>query len=285
MANITIIRTVKDYQDKKTALIQIPKNVIDSEYFQNCVQFHINVIQERSLSSAYTKAVNAYNKEASKTDCNMNKLDELAKKIKEANDNCDKWTEYIKEYSNHMLESYEQDMYELLKDQFRNDGYAQLFALSIIRKSKIGENDVDFTNSEVTTAMIFNAVRRLTLDVNMSKAESDKCIKDIKTYICDNFGTEAVTGVYKKTNVSKLNPTKIREEVGTCLTKKASHNAKGGGIQKEYVKYFDVALELLFQFYKLQGVEEFSKNNTKTIVTISGNSGKLDLSKIQKKTK
>ena len=73
--------------------------------------------------------------------------------------------------------------------------------------------------------------------------------------------------------------------MGTCLTKKASHNAKGGGIQKEYVKYFDVALELLFQFYKLQDVEEFSKNNTQTTVTISGNSGKLDLSKIQKKTK
>ena len=117
----------------------------------------------------------------------------------------------------------------------------------------------------------------------MTKEEINERVTNVKTFINDNFGTESVTGYYKKSNLSKLTAHKIKADLGTRLKKKLAFNNKGYGIQNEEITPFDNALNALFLFYTEQGVTEF--NGGKAVKTVSGNSGKMDLSKVQKKSK
>ena len=285
MANTTITFTTKVTEKSgKLVLVsgvyQIPKNVIDVNLFSISCQYHINDMVESQLSASEAKIRVKYDAEASKSNMDVDVVNALESQLTAAEKLTRKWKEYITDFNKKVSETYD---VKALYEQLDNDSYAQLFALAVLKARKIGENDVAFTASKVSQAQLFRCVREITLDSSLTKEQINERMTNIKTFINDNFGTESVTGYYKKSNLSKLTATKVRADLGTRLKKKLSFSNKGYGVQNEDVTPFEVAINTLFLFYTEQGVTEFSGG--KTVKTISGNSGKMDLSKVQKKSK
>lgn len=285
MANTTITFTTKVTEKSgKLVLVsgvyQIPKNVIDTNLFGISCQYHINDMVESQLSASEAKIRTKYEAEASKSNMDIDVVNTLESQLTAAEKLTRKWKEYITDFNKKVSEIYD---VKALYEQLDSDAHAQLFALAVLKARKIGENDIAFTASKVSQAQLFRCVREITLDSSLTKEQVNERMTAIKTFINDNFGTEAVTGYYKKSNLSKLTATKVRADLGTRLKKKLSFSNKGYGVQNEDVTPFEVAINTLFLFYTEQGVTEFSGG--KTVKTISGNSGKMDLSKVQKKSK
>lgn len=285
MTNTTITLTTKvTEKNGKLELVsgvyQIPKNVIDSNLFGISCQFHVNNIVESQLSSAEAKIRVKYDAEVSKSNMDIDTVNALESQLSSAEKLTRKWKDYITDFNKKVGESYDT---KVLYEQLNNDAYAQLFTLATLKARKIGENDVAFTASKVSQAQLFRCVREITLDTSLTKEQVNERMTSIKSFINDNFGTESVTGYYKKSNLSKLTATKVRADLGTRLKKKLSFNNKGYGVQNEDVTPFEVAINALFLFYTEQGITEYS--NGKVVKTVSGNSGKMDLSKVQKKSK
>lgn len=285
MANTTITLTTKvTEKNGKLELVsgvyQIPKNVIDSNLFGISCQFHVNNIVESQLSSAEAKIRVKYDAEVSKSNMDIDTVNALESQLSSAEKLTRKWKDYITDFNKKVGESYDT---KVLYEQLNNDAYAQLFTLATLKARKIGENDVAFTASKISQAQLFRCVREITLDSSLTKEQVNERMANIKSFINDNFGTEAVTDYYKKSNLSKLTATKVRADLGTRLKKKLSFNNKGYGVQNEDVTPFEVAINTLFLFYTEQGITEYS--NGKMVKTVSGNSGKMDLSKVQKKSK
>lgn len=285
MANTTITLTTKVTEksgklELVSGVYQIPKNVIDSNLFGISCQFHVNNIVESQLSSAEAKIRVKYDAEVSKSNMDIDTVNALESQLSSAEKLTRKWKEYITDFNKKVGETYD---VKALYEQLDSDAYAQLFTLAVLKARKIGENDVAFTASKVSQAQLFRCVREITLDSSLTKEQVNERMTNIKSFINDNFGTEAVTGYYKKSNLSKLTATKVRADLGTRLKKKLSFNNKGYGVQNEDVTPFEVAVNALFLFYTEQGITEYS--NGKMVKTISGNSGKMDLSKVQKKSK
>lgn len=285
MANTTITLTTKVTEKNGiltlvSGVYQIPKNVIDANLFSISCQYHINDMVESQYISAETKIRTKYEAEASKSNMDVDAVNALESQLVSAEKLTKKWKEYISDFNKKVSETYDtKELYE----QFDSDAYAQLFVLATLKARKIGENDVAFTASKVSQAQLFRCVRELTLDTSLTKEQVNERMTNIKSFINDNFGTEAVTGYYKKSNLSKLTASKVKSELGTRLKKKLTFNNKGYGVQNEDVTPFDVAINALFLFYTEQGITEYS--NGKVVKTVSGNSGKMDLSKVQKKSK
>lgn len=285
MANTTITLTTKvTEKNGKLELVsgvyQIPKNVIDSNLFGISCQFHVNNIVESQLSSAEAKIRVKYDAKVSKSNMDIDTVNALESQLSSAEKLTRKWKDYITDFNKKVGESYDT---KVLYEQLDNDSYAQLFSLATLKARKIGKNDIAFTASKVSQAQLFRCVREITLDSSLTKEQVNEHMTNIKAFINDNFGTEAVTGYYKKSNLSKLTASKIRADLGTRLKKKLSFNNKGYGVQNEDVTPFEVAINTLFLFYTEQGITEYS--NGKMVKTVSGNSGKMDLSKVQKKSK
>ena len=285
MANSSITLTTKvTEKNGKLELVsgvyQIPKNVIDSNLFGISCQFHVNNIVGSQLSSAEAKIRVKYDAEVSKSNMDIDTVNALESQLSSAEKLTRKWKDYITDFNKKVGESYDT---KVLYEQLDNDSYAQLFSLATLKARKIGENDIAFTASKVSQAQLFRCVREITLDSSLTKEQVNERMTNIKAFINDNFGTEAVTGYYKKSNLSKLTASKIRADLGTRLKKKLSFNNKGYGVQNEDVTPFEVAINTLFLFYTEQGITEYS--NGKMVKTVSGNSGKMDLSKVQKKSK
>lgn len=285
MANTTITLTTKvTEKNGKLELVsgvyQIPKNVIDSNLFGISCQFHVNNIVNSQLSSAEAKIRVKYDAEVSKSNMDIDTVNALESQLSSAEKLTRKWKDYITDFNKKVGESYDT---KVLYEQLDNDSYAQLFSLATLKARKIGENDIAFTASKVSQAQLFHCVREITLDSSLTKEQVNERMTNIKAFINDNFGTEAVTDYYKKSNLSKLTASKIRADLGTRLKKKLSFNNKGYGVQNEDVTPFEVAINTLFLFYTEQGITEYS--NGKMVKTVSGNSGKMDLSKVQKKSK
>lgn len=285
MANTTITLTTKVTEksgklELVSGVYQIPKNVIDSNLFGISCQFHVNNIVESQLSSAEAKIRVKYDAEVSKSNMDIDTVNALESQLSSAEKLTRKWKEYITDFNKKVGETYD---VKALYEQLDSDAYAQLFTLAVLKTRKIGENDVAFTASKVSQAQLFRCVREITLDSSLTKEQVNERMTNIKSFINDNFGTEAVTGYYKKSNLSKLTATKVRADLGTRLKKKLSFNNKGYGVQNEDVTPFEVAVNALFLFYTEQGITEYS--NGKMVKTVSGNSGKMDLSKVQKKSK
>lgn len=285
MANTTITLTTKVTEKNGiltlvSGVYQIPKNVIDANLFSISCQYHINDMVESQYISAETKIRTKYEAEASKSNMNIDVVNALESQLTAAEKLTRKWKEYITNFNKKVGETYDT---KALYEQLDSDAYAQLFSLAVLKARKIGENDVAFTASKVSQAQLFRCVRELTLDTSLTKEQVNERMTSIKSFINDNFGTESVTGYYKKSNLSKLTASKIRADLGTRLKKKLSFNNKGYGVQNEDVTPFDVAINALFLFYTEQGITEYS--NGKVVKTVSGNSGKMDLSKVQKKSK
>lgn len=283
MANTTITLTTKVTEKNGiltlvSGVYQIPKNVIDTNLFSISCQYHINDMVESQYISAETKIRTKYEAEVSKSNMNVDAVNALESQLVSAEKLTKKWKECIADFNKKVGEAYD---VKALYEQLDSDSYAQLFALAVLKARKIGENDVVFTASKVSQAQLFRCVREITLDSSLTKEQVNERMTAIKTFINDNFGTESVTGYYKKSNLSKLTASKIRADLGTRLKKKLSFSNKGYGVQNEDVTPFEVAINTLFLFYTEQGVTEFSGG--KTVKTISGNSGKMDLSKIHKK--
>lgn len=285
MTNTTITLTIKVTEDKKTGKLilasgvyQIPKNIIDTNLFSISCQHHINDMVEAQHVESVTKLRTKYNAEVAKSNMDVDVVNTLESQLSEAEDLMKKWKEYITDFNKKVGETYDT---KVLYEQLNSDAYAQLFALAVLKARKIGENDISFTNSKISQAQLLRCVRELTLDNTLTKEEINERVTNVKTFINDNFGTESVTSYYKKSNLSKLTAHKIKADLGTRLKKKLAFNNKGYGIQNEEITPFDNALNALFLFYTEQGVTEFSGG--KTVKTISGNSGKMDLSKIHKK--
>ena len=285
MANTTITLTTKVTEKNGiltlvSGVYQIPKNVIDANLFSISCQYHINDMVESQYISAETKIRTKYEAEASKSNMDVDAVNALESQLVSAEKLTKKWKEYISDFNKKVSETYDtKELYE----QLDSDAYAQLFVLATLKARKIGENDVAFTASKVSQAQLFRCVRELTLDTSLTKEQVNERMTNIKSFINDNFGTEAVTGYYKKSNLSKLTASKVKSELGTRLKKKLTFNNKGYGVQNEDVTPFDVAINALFLFYTEQGITEYS--NGKVVKTVSGNSGKMDLSKVQKKSK
>ena len=287
MANTTITLTIKVTEDKKTGKLilasgvyQIPKNIIDTNLFGISCQYHINDMVEAQHVESVTKLRIKYNAEVAKSNMDVDVVNTLESQLSKAEDLMKKWKEYITDFNKKVGETYDT---KVLYEQLDSDAYAQLFALAVLKARKIGENDISFTNSKISQAQLLRCVRELTLDNTLTKEEINERVTNVKTFINDNFGTESVTGYYKKSNLSKLTAHKIKADLGTRLKKKLAFNNKGYGIQNEEITPFDNALNALFLFYTEQGVTEF--NGGKAVKTVSGNSGKMDLSKVQKKSK
>lgn len=285
MANTTITLTTKVTEkngslELVSGIYQIPKNVINANLFGISCQYHINDMVESQYISAQTKIRTKYEAEVSKSNMDVNAVNALESQLASAEKLTKKWKEYIADFNKKVSETYDT---KALYEQLDSDAYAQLFALATLKARKIGENDIAFTASKVSQAQLFRCVREITLDSSLTKEQINERMTAIKTFINDNFGTEAVTGYYKKSNLSKLTASKIRADLGTRLKKKLSFNNKGYGVQNEDVTPFEVAVNALFLFYTEQGITEYS--NGKVVKTVSGNSGKMDLSKVQKKTK
>lgn len=287
MANTTITLTIKVTEDKKTGKLilasgvyQIPKNIIDTNLFGISCQYHINDMVEAQHVESVTKLRIKYNAEVAKSNMDVDVVNTLESQLSKAEDLMKKWKEYITDFNKKVGETYNT---KVLYEQLDSDAYAQLFALAVLKARKIGENDISFTNSKISQAQLLRCVRELTLDNTLTKEEINERVTNVKTFINDNFGTESVTGYYKKSNLSKLTAHKIKADLGTRLKKKLAFNNKGYGIQNEEITPFDNALNALFLFYTEQGVTEF--NGGKAVKTVSGNSGKMDLSKVQKKSK
>lgn len=287
MTNTTITLTIKVTEDKKTGKLilasgvyQIPKNIIDTNLFSISCQYHINDMVEAQHIDSVTKLRTKYNAEVAKSNMDVDVVNTLESQLSKAEDLMKKWKEYITDFNKKVGETYDT---KVLYEQLDNDAYAQLFALAVLKARKIGENDISFTNSKISQTQLLRCVRELTLDNTLTKEESNERVTNVKTFINDNFGTESVTGYYKKSNLSKLTAHKIKADLGTRLKKKLTFNNKGYGIQNEEITPFDNALNALFLFYTEQGVTEF--NGGKAVKTVSGNSGKMDLSKVQKKSK
>lgn len=285
MANTTITMVTKVTEKSGNLVLvsgvyQIPKNVIDANLFSISCQYHINDMVESQLSASETKLRTKYEAEASKSNMDVDAVNALESQLTSAEKLTKKWKEYITDFNKKVGETYDT---KALYEQLDSDAYAQLFALATLKARKIGENDVAFTASKVSQAQLLRCVRELTLDNTLTKEEINERVTNVKTFINDNFGTESVTGYYKKSNLSKLTAHKIKADLGTRLKKKLAFNNKGYGIQNEEITPFDNALNALFLFYTEQGVTEF--NGGKAVKTVSGNSGKMDLSKVQKKSK
>lgn len=285
MANTTITMVTKVTEKNgiltlASVIHQIPKNVIDTNLFAISCQYHINDMVESQYISAETKIRTKYEAEVSKSNMDVDAVNALESQLVSAEKLTKKWKEYIADFNKKVSETYDT---KVLYEQLDSDAYAQLFALATLKARKIGENDVAFTASKISQAQLFRCVREITLDSSLTKEQVNERMTAIKTFINDNFGTEAVTGYYKKSNLSKLTATKVRADLGTRLKKKLSFNNKGYGIQNEDVTPFEVAVNALFLFYTEQGITEYS--NGKMVKTVSGNSGKMDLSKVQKKSK
>lgn len=285
MANTTITMVTKVTEKSGNLVLvsgvyQIPKNVIDANLFSISCQYHINDMVESQLSASESKLRTKYEAEASKSNMDVDAVNALESQLTSAEKLTKKWKEYITDFDKKVGETYDT---EALYGQLDSDAYAQLFALATLKARKIGENDVAFTASKVSQAQLLRCVRELTLDNTLTKEEINERVTNVKTFINDNFGTESVTGYYKKSNLSKLTAHKIKADLGTRLKKKLAFNNKGYGIQNEEITPFDNALNALFLFYTEQGVTEF--NGGKAVKTVSGNSGKMDLSKVQKKSK
>lgn len=285
MANTTITLTTKVTEKNGiltlvSGVYQIPKNVIDANLFSISCQYHINDMVESQYISAETKIRTKYEAEASKSNMNIDVVNALESQLTAAEKLTRKWKDYITDFNKKVGESYDT---KVLYEQLNNDAYAQLFTLATLKARKIGENDVAFTASKISQAQLFRCVREITLDSSLTKEQVNERMANIKSFINDNFGTEAVTGYYKKSNLSKLTATKVRADLGTRLKKKLSFNNKGYGVQNEDVTPFEVAINTLFLFYTEQGITEY--RNGKQVASISGNSGKMDLSKVQKKSK
>lgn len=285
MANTTITLTIKTTEKNSvltlvSGVYQIPKNVIDANLFSISCQYHINDMVESQYISAEAKIRTKYEAEVSKSNMNVDAVNALESQLVSAEKLTKKWKEHIADFNKKVSETYDT---KALYEQLNSDAYAQLFALATLKARKIGENDVAFTASKVSQAQLFRCVREITLDSSLTKEQVNERMTAIKTFINDNFGTEAVTGYYKKSNLSKLTASKIRADLGTRLKKKLSFNNKGYGVQNEDVTPFEVAINALFLFYTEQGITEYS--NGKVVKTVSGNSGKMDLSKVQKKSK
>lgn len=287
MANTTITLTIKVTEDKKTGKLilasgvyQIPKNIINTNLFGISCQHHINDMVETQHVESVTKLRIKYNAEIAKSNMDVDVVNTLESQLSKAEDLMKKWKEYITDFNKKVGETYDT---KVLYEQLDSDAYAQLFALAVLKARKIGKNDISFTNSKISQAQLLRCVRELTLDNTLTKEEINERVTNVKTFINDNFGTESVTGYYKKSNLSKLTAHKIKADLGTRLKKKLAFNNKGYGIQNEEIAPFDNALNALFLFYTEQGVTEF--NGGKAVKTVSGNSGKMDLSKVQKKSK
>lgn len=286
MANNTTIKMVTKVTEKNGKLelvsgtYQIPKNVIDANMFYISCQLHINNMVEAQLVSAETKIRVKYDAEVVKNNMDVDLVNALESQLTTAENLTKKWKEHVANFNKEVNNTYDT---KVLYEQLKEDAYARLFALSILRAKRIGENDIAFTNSKISQERLFRCIREITLNRDLTKEEVNEYVTAVKTFVNDNFGTEAVAGLYKKSNLSKLTANKIRENVGTCLTKRANHSNKGLGIQKDYITPFEVAVECLFLFYGEQGISEY--RNGKKVEVISGNSGKMDLSKVQKKSK
>lgn len=287
MANTTITLTIKVTEDKKTGKLilasgvyQIPKNIINTNLFSISCQYHINDIVGSQLSASEAKIRVKYDAEASKSNMDVDVVNALESQLTAAEKLTRKWKEYIADFNKKVSEAYDT---KVLYEQLDSDAFAQLFALAVLKARKIGENDISFTNSKISQAQLLRCVRELTLDNTLTKEEINERVTNVKTFINDNFGTESVAGYYKKSNLSKLTAHKIKADLGTRLKKKLAFNNKGYGIQNEEITPFDNALNALFLFYTEQGVTEF--NGGKAVKTVSGNSGKMDLSKVQEKSK
>lgn len=285
MANTTITMVTKVTEKSGNLVLvsgvyQIPKNVIDANLFSISCQYHINDMVESQLSASEAKLRTKYEAEVSKSNMDVDAVNALESQLTSAEKLTKKWKEYITDFNKKVGETYDT---KALYEQLDSDAYAQLFALATLKARKIGENDVAFTASKVSQAQLLRCVRELTLDNTLTKEEINERVTNVKTFINDNFGTESVTGYYKKSNLSKLTAHKIKADLGTRLKKKLAFNNKGYGIQNEEITPFDNALNALFLFYTEQGVTEF--NGGKAVKTVSGNSGKMDLSKVQKKSK
>lgn len=285
MANTTITMVTKVTEKNGvltlvSGVYQIPKNVIDANLFSISCQYHINDMVESQYISAESKIRTKYEAEASKSNMDIDVVNTLESQLTSAEKLTKKWKEYIADFNKKVSETYDT---KVLYEQLDSDAYAQLFALATLKARKIGENDIAFTASKVSQAQLFRCVREIALDSSLTKEQVNERMTAIKTFINDNFGTEAVTGYYKKSNLSKLTATKVRTDLGTRLKKKLSFSNKGYGVQNEDVTPFEVAINTLFLFYTEQGITEYS--NGKVVKTVSGNSGKMDLSKVQKKTK
>lgn len=283
MANTTITLTTKVTEKNGvltlvSGVYQIPKNVIDANLFSISCQYHINDMIESQYISAQTKIRTKYEAEVSKSNMDVDTVNALESQLTSAEKLTKKWKEYIADFNKKVDETYDT---KALYEQLDSDAYAQLFALATLKARKIGENDIAFTASKVSQAQLFRCVREITLDSSLTKEQVNERMTAIKTFINDNFGTEAVTSYYKKSNLSKLTASKIRADLGTRLKKKLSFNNKGYGVQNEDVTPFEVAINTLFLFYTEQGITEYS--NGKVVKTVSGNSVKMDLSKVQKK--
>ena len=285
MANTSITLTTKVSEkngklELTSGVYQIPKNVIDADIFYISCQLHINNMMESQLVASETKIRVKYDAEVVKNNMDVDLVNALESQLTTAENLTKKWKEHVTNFNKEVSNTYDT---KVLYEQLKEDAYARLFSLSVLRAKRIGENDIAFTNSKVSQERLFRCIREITLNRSLTKEETNEYVTAVKIFINDNFGTEAVAGLYKKSNLSKLTANKIRENVGTCLTKRANHSNKGLGIQKDYITPFEVALECLFLFYGEQGISEY--RNVKKVEAISGNSGKMDLSKIQKKTK
>lgn len=283
MATITITTKVTEKSGNLvlvSGVYQIPKNVIDANLFSISCQYHINDMVKSQLTSAEIKLRTKYEAEVSKSNMDVDAVNALESQLTSAEKLTKKWKECVTDFNKKVGETYDT---KALYEQLDSDTYAQLFALATLKARKIGENDVAFTASKVSQEQFLRCVRELTLDDTLTKEEINERVTNVKTFINDNFGTESVTDYYKKSNLSKLTAHKIKADLGTRLKKKLAFNNKGYGIQNEEITPFDNALNALFLFYTEQGVTEF--NGGKAVKTVSGNSGKMDLSKVQKKSR
>lgn len=277
MKNVIEIISKVDSIDSNKETFQIPRNVLTVWYFELAVQYHVNVIVESALTVKKESAVKAYNKENDKESPDLDLLEKLEDKRALAMKNLKKWQGFVTSWIKNLDLTYPTATCAALSNMFQSDGFAKLFALSITKAKKINGSDIVFNNSAVSMSKNFGNIRRLTFDRDMTDDDAKKCLEEIKLFMQDNFGVTENSDAYKKTNVSKLTMSKVRNEIGSCMTKNASHDTSGKGIKKDWNTPFQIAIECLFVFYQLQGVDTVNKDFA---MNIKGDS-KISLSGIQ----
>ena len=193
MANTTITLTTK-VSDKNgklnlvSGVFQIPKNVIDADMFYISCQLHINNMVEAQLISTETKVRVKYDAEVVKNNMDVELVNALESQLTMAENITKKWKEHVANFNKEVSNTYDT---KVLYEQLKKDAYARLFALSVLRAKRIGENDIAFTNSKISQERLFRCIHEITLNRELTKEETNEYVAAIKTFINDNFGTEA----------------------------------------------------------------------------------------------